>query len=193
MSKTLADHPSDRTRGGKLPRVTVTTSKRVVAGGGGKLPRMAGATAKRVVIGRNIFISFYEAEPLQRVDIIQQGLSAEAAKQLLAGFQTTTYGMLDALKIPVTTFNRKARTKALLSSSESERVLGVAGLIQKVQEMVEQSGRPEGFDAGQWLSKWLEEPLPALGGRRPVEFLDTMEGQSLVSASLARMQSGTYA
>ena len=68
------------------------------------------------------FISFYQAGPLQRVHIIQQGLPAEAAKQLFAGLPTTS-GMLDALKIPATTFNRKARTKAPLSSSESERVL----------------------------------------------------------------------
>ena len=59
--------------------------------------------------------------------------------------------------------------------------------------MVDQSGRPDGFDARQWLSEWLEQPLPALGGRRPVEFLDTMEGQSLVYAFLVRMQGGAYA
>jgi uncharacterized protein (DUF2384 family) len=59
--------------------------------------------------------------------------------------------------------------------------------------MVEESGNPEGFDAQNWVSHWLREPVPALGGERPVDLLDTMEGQALVSETLARMQSGSYA
>ena len=35
--------------------------------------------------------------------------------------------------------------------------------------------------------------MPALGGERPVELMDTMEGQTLVSNLLAQMQSGAYA
>jgi uncharacterized protein (DUF2384 family) len=35
--------------------------------------------------------------------------------------------------------------------------------------------------------------LPALGGVRPLDLMDTMEGQSLVAETLARIQSGAYA
>jgi uncharacterized protein (DUF2384 family) len=35
--------------------------------------------------------------------------------------------------------------------------------------------------------------LPAFGGARPADLIDTMEGQSLVSAALGRIQSGAYA
>ena len=59
--------------------------------------------------------------------------------------------------------------------------------------MVEESGDPQGFDAAAWLSTWIEEPLPALGGARPVDIMDTMEGQALVSTLLAQIQSGAYA
>ena len=41
--------------------------------------------------------------------------------------------------------------------------------------------------------RWLTEPLPALGGSRPADLMDTMEGQSLVAAALAKIQSGAYA
>lgn len=69
----------------------------------------------------------------------------------------------------------------------------MARLVGQIQAIVEESGDPEGFDAAAWLSRWLNEPLPALGGVCPLDMLDTIEGQSLVSASLARIQGVAYA
>ncbi|MEO9190059.1 MAG: MbcA/ParS/Xre antitoxin family protein [Acetobacteraceae bacterium] len=43
------------------------------------------------------------------------------------------------------------------------------------------------------MSHWLNDPLPALGGARPIDLMDTMEGQTLVSTTLAQLQSGAYA
>ena len=59
--------------------------------------------------------------------------------------------------------------------------------------MVEESGDPRGFNAAPWVARWLEEPLAALGGRKPRELMDTAEGQAVVSNMLARAQSGAYA
>ncbi len=59
--------------------------------------------------------------------------------------------------------------------------------------MVEESGEKTGFSASAWLSSWLAGPLPALGGERPIEFLDTMEGQELVAKLLRQIQGGVYA
>jgi uncharacterized protein (DUF2384 family) len=72
-------------------------------------------------------------------------------------------------------------------------VVGMAKLIGQVQTMVEESGDPTGFDAAQWLARWLDEPLPALDGKRPAEYMDTAEGRDLVSNLLAMAQSGAYA
>ena len=52
---------------------------------------------------------------------------------------------------------------------------------------------PDGFDARAWISQWLREPLPALGGVRPIDLIDTMEGQALVATALEQTQSGAYA
>jgi hypothetical protein len=52
---------------------------------------------------------------------------------------------------------------------------------------------PEGFDAAAWMSRWLNDPLPALGGMRPIDHMDTVEGRALVSTTLAKLQSGAYA
>jgi uncharacterized protein (DUF2384 family) len=59
--------------------------------------------------------------------------------------------------------------------------------------MVLESGAPAGFDAAAWMARWLTEPLPAFGGARPADLMDTMEGQALVASALAKMQGGAYA
>ncbi len=80
-----------------------------------------------------------------------------------------------------------------LSKDESERVLGVAALIGRVQAMVEESGNPTGFDAAHWVADWLAKPLPALAGATPASYMGTFEGQRLVAELLAMSQSGAYA
>ncbi|ESQ75123.1 hypothetical protein [Asticcacaulis sp. AC402] len=63
--------------------------------------------------------------------------------------------------MPAAIANRKARREEDLSAEDSERAIGLSHLIGEVQYMVQQSGEPEGFDAGKWLAQWLEQPLPA--------------------------------
>jgi uncharacterized protein (DUF2384 family) len=43
------------------------------------------------------------------------------------------------------------------------------------------------------MELWLAEPLPALGGARPVDLMDTVEGQRTASAALPAMQGGGFA
>ena len=100
---------------------------------------------------------------------------------------------LKALNLSTATVNKKAKNGEALSPGESERVVGFARLVGQLEAMIQESGDPAGFDARAWMARWLTEPLPAFGGARPADFIDTMEGQALVSAALARMQSGAYA
>ena len=101
--------------------------------------------------------------------------------------------LADTLGLASATVNRKSWGQKPLSSDESARVFGMARLVGQVQVMVGESGDPEGFDAATWVAKWLEQRLPALGGRRPAELTDTPEGQNLVSNLVARFQTGAYA
>jgi hypothetical protein len=68
-----------------------------------------------------------------------------------------------------------------------------ADLVRQVEKIVAESGNPEGFDAGQWLAAWMERSVPALGGKRPVEYMATADGRALISQLLAMTQSGAYA
>ena len=139
------------------------------------------------------FIDVFRAEPLTRVKMIKQGLPADFLDQLSRRMNMPKERLLPALGIARATASRRVREAKPLSSDNSERALGMARLVGQVQAMVEESGDPHGFNAAEWVARWLEEPLPALGGQSPAQLMDTAEGQAIVSNLLARMQSGTYA
>ena len=139
------------------------------------------------------FVSLYKASALTQVGWVKSGVGARDAKAILGQLRVPQGEALTALQIPVATVNRKARTNASLSAAEGERVLGVGRLLGQVQTLVRESGNPEGFDASAWLSMWMSTPVPALGGARPLDLLDTMTGQAMVSQLLSQMQSGAYA
>lgn len=93
--------------------------------------------------------------------------------------------------VPIEDARGPHKTKPL-SPNEDSGVVGMDSLIAQVQTMVEESGNPERFDAATWLARWMDRPLPALGGKRPAELMDTPEGRALVSNIIACMQSGSY-
>lgn len=149
-------------------------------------------TAERPTVQPLNYLLFYRTPPIERVAFIRKGFSARSAKNLLSNMSIDQASMFRALNIKTATINKKSAQDEYLAQSDAERILGLAKLLGQVQAMVEESGDPKGFDAAVWLSRWLREPLPALGGA-PMDFLDTMEGQALVSQALAQMQSGAYA
>jgi putative toxin-antitoxin system antitoxin component (TIGR02293 family) len=139
------------------------------------------------------YLGVYHASPLERISLIKQGVPASEVKLLFADLHIAQGVGFKALNLPTATVNKKAKTGDVLSSEESERVIGLAKLVGQLEAMVAESGDGTGFDARTWISQWLTEPLPAFGGARPVDLIDTMEGQGLVASALAKLQSGAYA
>jgi len=139
------------------------------------------------------FAEIYRSTPDFRVKLIRRGVPASELKDMARIMDIPQDRILKSLKMSIATVNRKANLNQELSSEDSERVVGMSNLIGQVETMVKQSGDAKGFDAAKWVGRWLEEPLPALGGARPAQYMDTMEGQKLVSNLLAMVQSGAYA
>lgn len=137
--------------------------------------------------------ALYASTPDVRVHIIKRGVNASEVRDLVRKMAMSQDKLYRFLRLSPATVNRKALAKERLSTDDSERVVGMSQLIGQVETMVAQSGNPEGFDAAKWVAQWLEAPLPALNGQRPAEYLDTIEGQRLISNLLATMQSGAYA
>ena len=142
---------------------------------------------------RDAYRALYKTQLQERVVMIRAGVRAADAKLWLEMPTITAMILLKALDLPVATFNRKVKADAKLSKAESERVVGFARLVGQLEAMIDEAGDSEGFDARSWMSRWLTEPLPALGNAKPIEFMDTMEGQNLVSQKLAQVVSGAYA
>lgn len=139
------------------------------------------------------YLEVFRATPVDRIRMIKNGVRAVEAKRIFSDLAVSQGWAFTALNLSPATVNRKAAQNKVLSPDESERVIGMAKLIGQLEAMVEESGDATGFDAAGWMSRWLREPLPALGGRCPVELLDTMEGQALIADALAQIQSGAYA
>lgn len=139
------------------------------------------------------FMDLYRASPAKRIEVIKAGIPADRVKRLSSELRLDQQVLFQALNFKTATVNRKAARGGALSVEESERVVGLAKLIGQVEAMVDEAGEPEGFDAPVWLADWLREPLPALGGDKPIDLLDTMEGQALVAQALSQIQSGAYA
>jgi putative toxin-antitoxin system antitoxin component (TIGR02293 family) len=135
----------------------------------------------------------FAASPQARIAMIRNGVPAIEAKRLVQALGVEQKVFYQALGLKTATVNRKITQSEQLASDESERLLGVARLIGQVEAIIAESGEAQDFDAPEWLSRWLREPLPALGGTPPMALLDTMEGQSIVSEALARIQTGAYA
>lgn len=129
-----------------------------------------------------------------RVELINAGIPTRFAEGVISKSGVLgKYEILEALDLPRATYDRRIKKGAVFPASESEKILGFGVLIGQVEAMVAGNPDAKDFDARAWLSKWLTTPLPALGNKKPVEYLNTMAGQNLVSTMLARMAEGVYA
>lgn len=131
--------------------------------------------------------------PAEYVAIIREGVPARKVMIVSRQLNYPKSQLLTILDLPASTVDRKIKQREKLSQEQSERFLGLERLISQAKTMVTESGDPEGFNTAQWLGEWLDQPLPALGGKKPNEFMDTVAGQGIVARLLAQMQSGAYA
>lgn len=67
-------------------------------------------------------------------------------------------------------------------------------LLEEVKRMLANSTAPEaeGCDPVEWLDRWMQTPQPALGGKKPQEFLDAPGGGNVVARVLGAIESGAY-
>ncbi|WP_313569653.1 antitoxin Xre-like helix-turn-helix domain-containing protein [Comamonas terrigena] len=134
------------------------------------------------------------AMPVQdRIAVIRQGLGAQGVSDMASALQLSVDRTIHILGFPKSTVLRKIKGADVLDSDQSERLFQLQRLIGMVQQMVQDYGDSQGFDAGQWLGQWLEQANPALGGEKPAAYLDTASGVALVESLLHRMISGAYA
>jgi putative toxin-antitoxin system antitoxin component (TIGR02293 family) len=141
----------------------------------------------------NQALRLFHTSVVNRVNIVKDGVPALYVTVLTACMGMPKDKFYRTIGLMRPTVDRKVRASKLLNQDESERVMGIARLVGQAQSVVRDSGGSEGFDAARWVAAWLDRPLPALGGRRPGEFMDTADGRTLVADLLAQQQSSAYA
>lgn len=142
------------------------------------------------------FRAMYQSSPQDRIELIRAGVGAIELKAFAADLGIPQDRFFRIFGIAQATVTRKASNHQAMSPGDSEKIVGMAKLVGQVETMLDQSGDPElakDFDAPKWLARWIEEPIPALGGKRPADYMDTIEGQEMVSRLLSMMQTGAYA
>jgi len=155
---------------------------------------LLGLTKSPGLIGRpkDFFVHLYMATPLDRVRTVKSGIVFHVLDAVAHEMGTRPNNLVATLGIGRSTIARKKLKGMRLGKDQSERLMGVASLIGQVQAIVNEQGNQPDFDAAKWFQKWAEKPIPALGGQRPDELLDTMEGQQIVGNLLSAIRAGTY-
>uniref|UniRef100_UPI003BEEFEA9 antitoxin Xre-like helix-turn-helix domain-containing protein n=1 Tax=Burkholderia arboris TaxID=488730 RepID=UPI003BEEFEA9 len=179
-----------------VPRAaTAKTGRRPAAPAGPSrtAARPAGRARGASALAVTQFSEVYGATQAARVDLIKHGVAATDIARLAKSMGVTKERLLETLGLSAATINKKVRARQKLSIEQGERVVGIAKLVGQVQAMVERSGDPTDFNAAQWVASWLEDANPALGGRTPASYMDTVTGQELVSNLLLKAETGAYA
>lgn len=137
-------------------------------------------------------MALLDSDPSSLVEAVREGLPAGTIPVLARAMECSQEYLLDVLDFKRATVLRKMREGGNLTIAETERLLGLAGLIHLAGDVVQRTGGPKDFDAAKWFSDWIERVNPALGSVPPADLLDTHRGQHLVETLIRRMESGAY-
>lgn len=137
----------------------------------GQVVRMKlGKIPEEVFSSRKVFIEFS-----------RKGIPGDWVKSLVeaTGLREVFLGILN---IDSGNLSRVYRRKAL-SKETSEEVLDAARLIRHAAEV---------WESKDLAREWLNSPVPALGGERPINLIDTFEGRRWISQVLNKIEHGDF-
>lgn len=107
----------------------------------------------------------------------------QAVKQLQDKMGFSNKLMSYLLTISESTYQRRIKTQAKLTNGEAEKAIGLSELYAKGVDL---------FGTDEKFRTWLENPNFALGGRKPLDLLDTTIGRQEAIGILIRIEHGIY-
>jgi putative toxin-antitoxin system antitoxin component (TIGR02293 family) len=120
--------------------------------------------------------------PLAQVETIRKGIATKVFEQIAAAIGVGKETLARKLNINAQTL-RKRKSKTL-SAEEAEKSLRVARLFGLASEVLGSEEKAR---------QWVNDQIPALGGKRPLELLDTDIGAQEVTNLLQCIKWGMYA
>jgi putative toxin-antitoxin system antitoxin component (TIGR02293 family) len=116
---------------------------------------------------------------LELIDILSKGLPLRAGTEIKKRFHYTDNQMAKALSLTPKTY----RSRKAFNIIESDRLFVHAKIYSQAIDT---------FENEDLALEWLNKPQTALGGRIPIEMLETTAGQKLVGDLLTRIDYGVY-
>lgn len=136
----------------------------------------------RVILGGNKSINKSIAGDFDLIALTREGVKKSTLKSLAEHLGITMEMMSRLLHSSHRNIQRKDENE-LLDSLKTEKVLELAAFAQRG---IEVTGNKISF------AEWLHSPLPSLGNKRPVDFLDTSFGIQLIIKILGRLEQGVF-
>jgi putative toxin-antitoxin system antitoxin component (TIGR02293 family) len=135
-----------------------------------------------------------EATPMQVYEAELRGVDGHLLKDLAKRMDIPAVRLFQIIGIPKATAERKAAAEEPITGAAGQAALGLTRLLALARGIVADSTAAEAkdFDAARWLGRWLEQPQPALGGRKPADLIAMPTGLEMVARLLGAIESGTY-
>ena len=136
----------------------------------------------------------HNATPMQIVEIERAGVAGAFITDLSSRMDLPSSRVFTMLRIPKATAARKMAEGSIIDGRAGQAAIGMVKLLGMAQDIVHDSTAKQAkdFDSVKWLGLWIEQPQPALGGRKPADLLDTPTGVDMVARVLGAIQSGAY-
>lgn len=132
--------------------------------------KIFGAIPQEVFANRKIFI-----------EVTRKGIPGRWVKSVVdaTGFRDT---FLSILNVSSGNLSREYRKKALTKET-SEEILDAVRLLRQATEV---------WESRDLAIQWLNSPVPALDGEKPINLFDTFEGREWVSQVLNKIEHGEF-
>jgi putative toxin-antitoxin system antitoxin component (TIGR02293 family) len=131
-------------------------------------------------------LEFNEAEIKDHVKmaaVVAHGISAQVALDLGNRLKISRDRLSELICLPKRTLHRRIEQGELLKQDESERVLRLLRLYARAVEVFEDQER---------VTRWFSSRPKALGGKTPLEFMQTEPGARWVEDVLGRIEHGVF-
>jgi putative toxin-antitoxin system antitoxin component (TIGR02293 family) len=126
-------------------------------------------------------------------DAIEAGVPTYMVDVIAAATGESAADVMEFIGVSQTTLRRKVEAKEPLPDVAGHRVMAFLRVAATLRRLLKESGDSEQlthFDLEAWLSQWMRQALPELGGKSPAEMLRNPEGQRAVEQVLERMRGG---
>ena len=117
------------------------------------------------------------------IELAREGLSVLSVYSLKDYLDTQLDFMGQILNVTPRTIQRKFKGKKKLNVGESEQAIEVAEVINRGQQV---------FGDLDTFRKWMETPVYALKGKKPIMLLDTTFGTKMLLDELGRIEHGIF-